>query len=466
MQGEDMEQKSARRKMGNIYLIMIMASIFAASGFSIYDYVSERAKLERYFDEITGLIPGRLANSMQKSLWFLDKSLGLKLIEVEMANQRIYAVVVREADGKKIFIACKRDEKTWDIIPSDGDISGDFVIRSEKIVHAEKTVGVIDVCFTTRFIRESLRNLAFYMVIRVLAMSIFLVTVLLAMVNVFFVKPVSGVVRGLNIVGGEVGDASDRVADTSGQLTEGTSKQASAVRETASFLEEITAMTWQNTRNVNHANTLMIETSRIVTQAAASMTELTSSMDEIARTSEETRKIVRIIEEIAFQTNLLALNAAVEAARAGDSGAGFAVVAEEVRNLAMRSGQAARNTSALTEASVEKSKSGTDLVYRANEAFGKIAEGAEKIGELLGKITMASDDQTRSVTQVSRAMGEIDKVTRENAGCAKKMASAVDEIKSQVTKMTAFVMKLVVLVGDKSQNEPEKPEKFSSGSRI
>ena len=115
---------------------------------------------------------------------------------------------------------------------------------------------------------------------------------------------------------------------------------------------------------------------------------------------------------------------------------------------------------------MEKSKSGTDLVYRANEAFGKIAEGAEKIGELLGKITMASDDQTRSVTQVSRAMGEIDKVTRENAGCAKKMASAVDEIKSQVTKMTAFVMKLVVLVGDKSQNEPEKPEKFSSGSRI
>jgi len=443
------KRNTVRRKMGTVSVIMILASIFIASGFSTYDYIRERIRLRQDFDENISPIPLRLAKSLKDAVWFVNQINATQMIKSEMINRKIAAVVVKEADGKTVFCAEERD-KEWKPVKSEGKISGDFIIRTEEIINEEKIVGAVDIYFTTRFIDESLRKLSIIMVGKVLMMSIFLVSVLLFIVNFFLVKPIYLVIQGLDTVQNEVDYASMRVASTVRQLAEGSSKQASAVEETSSSLEEITSMTRQNTENVSHANSLMIETSRIVKDAGVSMTQLTAAIDELSKTSEQTRKIIKTIEEIAFQTNLLALNAAVEAARAGESGAGFAVVAEEVRNLAMRSSQAAGNTSAMIESSIKMTQNGISLVYKADSAFKEVAEGAKKVGELLGEIAASSQDQSQGISQVSIAMNDIEKVTQGNAACAEETSSAIEEINTQIKHIGSYVMELMSLIGSRN----------------
>jgi methyl-accepting chemotaxis protein len=177
------------------------------------------------------------------------------------------------------------------------------------------------------------------------------------------------------------------------------------------------------------------------------MGELTHSMEEISKASEETSKIIKTIDEIAFQTNLLALNAAVEAARAGEAGAGFAVVADEVRNLAMRAAEAARNTADLIEGTVKKVKDGGDLVATTNEAFAEVAQSAAKVGELVGEIAAASNEQAQGIGQVNTAVAEMDKVVQQNAANAEESASASEEMSAQAEQMKGYVEELVALVG-------------------
>jgi methyl-accepting chemotaxis protein len=183
------------------------------------------------------------------------------------------------------------------------------------------------------------------------------------------------------------------------------------------------------------------------------MTHLTESMSEISKTGEETRKVIKTIEEIAFQTNLLALNAAVEAARAGEVGAGFAVVAEEVRNLAIRSSDAARNTADLIEASIRGIQSGSEVVFKTNDAFKSVAEGAGKVGSLLTEVTAASQDQAQGIQQISQAMSEIDKVTQENTSSAENMSAALEGINGQVYHVKRYVWKLLELIGGDSSGK-------------
>ena len=182
-------------------------------------------------------------------------------------------------------------------------------------------------------------------------------------------RPITRVVEGLNEGADQVSAASSQVAASSQSLSEGASEQAASIEETSSSLEEMSSMTKQNAGNANEANNLMAETSMVVSRANNSMGELTASMAEISKASEETFKIIKTIDEIAFQTNLLALNAAVEAARAGEAGAGFAVVADEVRNLAMRAADAAKNTANLIEGTVKRIKEGSERLKKPARNF-------------------------------------------------------------------------------------------------
>ena len=171
-------------------------------------------------------------------------------------------------------------------------------------------------------------------------------------------RPIHRIIEGLSRIRGGV-RRRRQVSSSSQQLAEGTSQQAASIEETSSSLEEMSSMTKQNADNAGQANQLMVEVGKVIDKANDSMGRLTVSMQYITQASEETQKIVKTIDEIAFQTNLLALNAAVEAARAGEAGAGFAVVADEVRNLAMRAAEAAKNTANLIEGSVKRVKDGS-----------------------------------------------------------------------------------------------------------
>ncbi|MFY9943774.1 MAG: methyl-accepting chemotaxis protein [Desulfobacterales bacterium] len=259
-------------------------------------------------------------------------------------------------------------------------------------------------------------------------------------------RPINRVVGMLNAGADEVASASDQVSSASQTLAEGASQQAASIEETSSSLEEISSMTKQNADHAREANSLVVEATRTIARANDSMGQLTSSMKEISTASEETRKIVKTIDEIAFQTNLLALNAAVEAARAGEAGAGFAVVADEVRNLALRAAEAAKNTAALIDGSVKQIQDGCELVDTTNVAFHEVAQSSTKIAQLVAEINAASSEQSQGIEQINTAVSEMDKVVQQNAATAEESASAAEEMNAQAQHMKASVAELVAIV--------------------
>jgi methyl-accepting chemotaxis protein len=276
-------------------------------------------------------------------------------------------------------------------------------------------------------------------------------------------RPINQIIEGLSDGADQVTSGSSQVSSSSQSLAQGSSQQAASLEETSSSIEEMASMTRQNANNANQANTLMAETSSVVDDANGSMAKLTESMKEITAASEETGKIIKTIDEIAFQTNLLALNAAVEAARAGEVGAGFAVVADEVRNLAMRAADAAKNTANLIEGTVKKIKTGSDIVTKTNEAFGKVATSAKKVSELVSEISAASNEQAQGIEQVSKAVAEMDKVVQENAANAEEAASASEEMNAQAEQMKDFVGELVMLVSGKGNRNGGMPSQRVKG---
>jgi len=273
---------------------------------------------------------------------------------------------------------------------------------------------------------------------------------LMVLLAVFLVRGVTmPIVRGMEevLTGFEsIASASQQVSSASQSLADGASEQASSIEETSSSLEEMSATTKQNADNANQANALMKSANGVVQKANGSMGELTESMQEIRGASEETSKIIKTIDEIAFQTNLLALNAAVEAARAGEAGAGFAVVASEVRNLAMRAAEAAKDTATLIESTVKKVQDGSELVTQTNEAFSQVSVSAAKVGELVEEIAAASNEQAQGIQQVNMAVAEMDKVVQQNAASAEESASASEEMNAHAEQMKELVRDLLIRI--------------------
>ncbi|SLM28202.1 Protein with methyl-accepting chemotaxis protein (MCP) signaling domain [Desulfamplus magnetovallimortis] len=287
----------------------------------------------------------------------------------------------------------------------------------------------------------------------VLVSSITVVSVILIawLITRSITKPINFIIEGVSDGANQVTAASTQVSSASQSLAEGASQQAASIEETSSSMEEISSMTRQNALNAKNADNLMTEANKVVRMANDSMVTLTRSMTEISTASEETSKIIKTIDEIAFQTNLLALNAAVEAARAGEAGAGFAVVADEVRNLAMRAADAAKNTAQLIESTVAKVSDGADIVDKTNRAFQNVAESSEKVGSLVAEIAEASNEQSTGIDQVNIAIAEMDKVVQQNAANAEESASASEELNAQAEQLKDFVSQLVgVITGQNS----------------
>jgi methyl-accepting chemotaxis protein len=259
------------------------------------------------------------------------------------------------------------------------------------------------------------------------------------------------VIAGLTDGADQVSAAAGQVSSSSQQLAEGTTEQASSLEETSSSLEEMSSMTKQNADHANQAKAMMAEANQIVEKVNRHMVDMAGAVGEITRSSEETGKIIKTIDEIAFQTNLLALNAAVEAARAGEAGAGFAVVADEVRNLAMRASDAAKNTSNLIENTIKAVRKGNELTNATQEAFKENAAISKKIAQLVDEIATASEEQANGINQVNIAVSEMDKVTQSTAASAEESAAASEELNAQAEQMKVYVRDLVAVVGGRTR---------------
>ncbi|WP_269466430.1 methyl-accepting chemotaxis protein [Anaerohalosphaera lusitana] len=255
------------------------------------------------------------------------------------------------------------------------------------------------------------------------------------------------IIDSLNEGSEQVASASGQVSSASQSLAEGATEQAAGLEETSSSLEEMSSMTKQNADNAQQASTLAGEASGAADEGSGNMSKMNAAIEDIEKSSNETAKIIKVIDEIAFQTNLLALNAAVEAARAGEAGKGFAVVAEEVRNLALRSAEAAKDTSTLIEESVKKSHNGVEIAGLVSKSLDEIVDRVGKTTDLVGEIAAASQEQAQGIDQVNTAVTQMDKVTQQNAANAEESASASEELSAQAEQMTHVVQQLVELVG-------------------
>jgi methyl-accepting chemotaxis protein len=261
-------------------------------------------------------------------------------------------------------------------------------------------------------------------------------------------KLLTRTIGGLTEASDQIASGSGQVAASSQSLAEGASEQAASIEETSSSLEEMAAMTKQNAENATVANRMMKEEAAPNFQRIESrMMKMKDAISETVKSSDETTKIIKTIDEIAFQTNLLALNAAVEAARAGEAGAGFAVVADEVRNLAMRAAGAAKNTSSLIEGANSRINEASELNAQVVDAMAENSTIAQKVSSLVDEIAVASNEQAQGIGQVNTAVAEMDSVVQQNAASAEESASASEEMSAQTEQMKAMVSELVALVG-------------------
>lgn len=237
----------------------------------------------------------------------------------------------------------------------------------------------------------------------------------------------------------QVASASVQISTGSQSMAQASSEQSSSLQEVSSSVEEVSSMSKSNATGAREAKELADNARKSAANGRESVRRLSAAMEKIKASSDETAKIVKAIDEIAFQTNLLALNAAVEAARAGESGKGFAVVAEEVRNLAMRSAEAAKNTGSLIEGAIKNSEEGVSINTEVMTNLEEINELVDKVSDGMAEIAMASEQQSEGVTQVNQALGEMNRVTQETAANSEESASAAEELSAQAEEMNQLV---------------------------
>ena len=266
-------------------------------------------------------------------------------------------------------------------------------------------------------------------------------------INRRLTKPLSRIAYGVSEGGNQVSIASSKVAQASDSLAQGAAAQSSGLEESSASLEEISSMTRSTADNAVKGSSMVKEMAAIVQDVNSHMAQMIGSMNEIKLSSEQTGKIVKTVDEIAFQTNLLALNAAVEAARAGEAGAGFAVVADEVRSLAIRSANAANNTTALIESTIQAVKHGQEITTRTLAAFNKNIAYAEHIVKIIEEIAEASREQSEGLGQINAAVADIDKITQKNALSADELAGEAKNTHMQTEKMKVHISNLTRLVG-------------------
>jgi len=275
----------------------------------------------------------------------------------------------------------------------------------------------------------------------------------LARMQAALVKVVSTVRTGSE----SVSTASFEIAQGNQDLSSRTESQASALEQTAASMEELSSTVKQNADNARQANQLAQNASSVAVKGGEMVAQVVDTMKGINESSRKISDIISVIDGIAFQTNILALNAAVEAARAGEQGRGFAVVATEVRALAGRSADAAKEIKTLISASVERVEHGTGLVDQAGATMTEVVGAIRRVNDIMGEISAASNEQSQGVGQVGEAIQQMDQVTQQNAALVEEMAAAASSLRTQAQDLVGTVAVFKLAAGQDSRRSTPKP---------
>lgn len=268
-------------------------------------------------------------------------------------------------------------------------------------------------------------------------------------------KPIKAISDSLSAASEQGSSVSYQVSAASQELAEGANEQAASLQETSASLEQIAAMTKQNAESTKVASDLMHDSESSVHEVEQGIHEMSDAINKIKSSSDETVKINKTIDEIAFQTNILALNAAVEAARAGEAGAGFSVVADEVRALAQRAAEAAHATSTLLQESQNRAALGVSITNKLANAISKNAESSHQVASIVDKINESSSQQSSGIDQITTALSQISDITQRNASHAEENASVSEEMAGQAHMLADVVMQLKGIINGMNKAKSE-----------
>lgn len=402
----------------------------------------------------------KLAESFKDVFSYISQ---LKSITVKETNKNQLDIIKKSADNyESLILEIVSLYKKAESLTNKREVIVDQFLKNVKAINevginTAKAISSDTVMTLSTSIRTTLIGIILAIVVG---------TILAVIIIRSITKPVGRIVEALNQGSQEVASASEQLSSSSQQLAEGSAEQAASIEETSSTLEESSSMVAQNSENTKQAAALSEKANESSTEGFEAMKEMIKAMDELKTSSDEISKIIKVIDDIAFQTNILALNAAVEAARAGEAGQGFAVVAEEVRNLAQRSAKAANDTSEMIEKNIKLSEKGVTTSAKVKNSLEGITDQSRKVKELMDEIAAASQEQAQGIMQINKAISQMDQVTQQIASNAEESASASEELSSQAISMSEVVDSLVSLVyGKNAQKKSLNSTKPSSGPK-
>lgn len=284
----------------------------------------------------------------------------------------------------------------------------------------------------------------------VIVIVIVISIVAVIIISLFFAnwiyKSLNLTINSLNKSSEQIITATNQLSNASQEIANGSSEQASSIEETTASMQEITSMIKQNSINAKEANNLAEKASNASENGYGQMEKMLESMNDINKSSDHIKKIIKVIDDIAFQTNILALNAAVEAGRAGEAGMGFAVVADEVKNLANKSADAAKETSIMIEESIKKIDSGLQISTKLAEIFKEILANTKKVSEMVREVESSSNQQDQGIDQINKAVLQLDEVVQSNASSAEETAGASEELLSQTETLNDIVKQITFII--------------------
>jgi methyl-accepting chemotaxis protein len=382
----------------------------------------------KYIDKLKGT---KLTQPEQIQVGKIDKAMGI----VRSLDQQVLELGLA---GRNMEAADILSNKAGPALDSLNNLVNDYIKLQEDM--AQKDEAAISGTYSNTF------NLSIILSILAIALGIIF--------SFYTTRGISGPVNKIAAVltegANQVAGASEQLLTAAQQLAMGGAEQASAIEETSSVLQETSAMLQQNTANTKQAAQLSEQAKESADKGNQEMQQMMNSMTEIKKSSDQIAKIIKVIDDIAFQTNILALNAAIEAARVGEAGMGFAVVAEEVRNLAQRSAQAAKETTVNIEANIELSGKGVMMAERVQAVLNEIAIRSKKVSQLMDEIAAASQEQFLGVEQVNKAMGQMQTVTEQNCSSAEESAAAAEELGAQADNLNLIIRELSQLLSGKA----------------